>query len=80
MTCYCGDIYCPSCGPAQGVDPVFAELVESLAEEVDGFMELEEANPDALHEALQRAWDRGFDSGKVEEQKDQQYRRLMGDQ
>lgn len=30
MSCMCGDVMCPSCGPAQGFDPAFETVVEWL--------------------------------------------------
>lgn len=30
--CMCGDIYCPSCGPAQGVSPQEEAIVEWITE------------------------------------------------
>ena len=34
MPCMCGDIMCPSCGPAQGYDPAFEAVVEWMQEVV----------------------------------------------
>lgn len=31
MSCLCGDIACPSCGPAQGFDPGHEAMCESIA-------------------------------------------------
>ena len=30
MTCMCGDVYCPSCGPAQGFNPELEVVCEWL--------------------------------------------------
>lgn len=32
MACLCGDIACPSCGPAQGFDPDYQAFTESMCE------------------------------------------------
>lgn len=31
MPCMCGDLYCPSCGPAQGANPEFESVCEWIA-------------------------------------------------
>ena len=35
MSCLCGDTACPSCGPAQGHDPVFECIVEEVVASLD---------------------------------------------
>lgn len=37
MPCMCGDTMCPSCGPAQGYDPIFQRITEWI--EFDLFKE-----------------------------------------
>jgi hypothetical protein len=37
--CLCGDYMCPSCGPAQGYDPKFEALCETLGDRVGTFFE-----------------------------------------
>ena len=32
MSCMCGDTSCPSCGPAQGHDPIMDALFERMNE------------------------------------------------
>lgn len=34
MPCMCGDVMCPSCGPAQGYNPEFEALCEWIQEDV----------------------------------------------
>lgn len=33
--CMCGDTMCPSCGPAQGYDPVYEKMYETLSGRID---------------------------------------------
>lgn len=39
MACMCGDYLCPSCGPAQGYDPKFEALCETLGDRVGAFFD-----------------------------------------
>ena len=39
MPCMCGDIRCYSCGPAQGYDPAFEALCDTLGDRVGAFFD-----------------------------------------
>jgi hypothetical protein len=39
MACMCGDVLCPSCGPAQGYHPQFEALCDTLGDRLGAFFD-----------------------------------------
>jgi hypothetical protein len=88
----CGDTMCPSCGPAQGYDPVYEKMYETLSDRIEALCEgfrLTEAQLDDLLEvictkvdmymtAIQRDDDEQFARQQEEEQR--AYQEYMMDQ
>lgn len=54
MTCMCGDLYCPSCGPAQGCNPDEESFLDAMSELAQPDGEAEQEGCDKMLCALRK--------------------------
>ena len=73
--CICGDTACPSCGPAQGYDPILEKLYDRIGERWPRVVEAITDWTD-LEEAMAYAFSEGVAQGHEDERIDNGHRQL----